>query len=328
MKAPLQEDVDSKKEAERAVCNCAVRRPDIHGLDIDGEFRNPKSSRPKNWEVSLKAANEILIDEMRTLLELHYDDINSAKQAQRSPKDKKGSVLACAAFAHKKKLNQKLVLPARVKEILRRPQDEVNLGKLEELCVAVRQEIEAETLVHLPSTAEIEALAQAVETCQSKFGDEVGPGSKIPEGARVVVAAEEDCPRAHVAKLIRSMQEGHAVRVKMRPLKTCRAPPLDPSARDIMRQPYATVREMAMESSVEDVRDRLLLALWDALFLSQAQRWTEDEVANTSAAQALELGFWFGKGQAFAKKPLIDGICGTLSYIVHLHRRHAINRVM
>ena len=100
MKAPLQEDVDSKKEAERAVCNCAVRRPDIHGLDIDGEFRNPKSSRPKNWEVSLKAANEILIDEMRTLLELHYDDINSAKQAQRSPKDKKGSVLACAAFAH------------------------------------------------------------------------------------------------------------------------------------------------------------------------------------------------------------------------------------
>ena len=53
-------------------------------------------------------------------------------------------------------------------------QDELNPAKLELLCAAVRQEIEAETIEYLTSEQEIEYLAQAVETGRKRFVDEVG----------------------------------------------------------------------------------------------------------------------------------------------------------
>ena len=37
--------------------------------DIDKEFRRNSHKRPTGWEDTLKIANEVLIDEMRTLLE-------------------------------------------------------------------------------------------------------------------------------------------------------------------------------------------------------------------------------------------------------------------
>ena len=61
--------------------------------------------------------------------------------------------------------------------------------------------------------------------------------------------------------------------------------------------------------SIEEVLDRLLLSLWDALFLSQSIQWTEDNVANLPSDEANELARWFLRGQAVGAKPIFDGIC-------------------
>ena len=62
---------------------------------------------------------------MLTLLELHYEDVNVEKHKRSK------TVFGSVAFAHRKKLNQKMTLPKRVKEIMRCSKDEVNIIKLE-----------------------------------------------------------------------------------------------------------------------------------------------------------------------------------------------------
>ena len=65
---------------------------------------------------------------MLTLLELHYEDV-----AKKKSKKIYGSV----AYAQRKSLNQKLVLPQRVKDIMRSSRDEVSPSKMELLLHAV-----------------------------------------------------------------------------------------------------------------------------------------------------------------------------------------------
>jgi hypothetical protein len=245
----------------------------------------------------------------------------------------------CVAYAHRKQLNQKLVLPDSVKEILRCPRDEVSPAKLELLCGAVRREIEGETVVFLRTERDIASLAAAVEGCRSvEFADEVGKdATAIPEGARVSVGVDESLPhnarRLAVAALVRSMHEGDPVCVKLRPLRTSRQPlldtfarelmrprepPPDTSARELMRRPYKTFCELAGKRPIEEMRDRLLLCLWDAMFLSACERWTTEAVTNITPSDALELGYWFQRGQQNSKKPLFEGLCamcGCLLYV-------------
>ena len=256
---------------------------------------------------------------------MHYEDVLAQKHAERVPA-KRGSVISCVAFAHRKQLNQKLVLPDNVKEILRCPRDEASPMKLELLCAAVRREIEGETVVYLKTERDIEMLAAAVERCKSKaFADEVDNGgpSEIPDGARLVVEVDEALPvetrRAKVAELVRSLAEGEPVRVRQRPIGTSREPPLDTFARALTKQPYKTFRELSGDRSMEEMRDRLLLCLWDALFLAASVTWSTDpsRVSNVTAADALELGYWFHRGQQNSKRPLFEGICamcGSLLY--------------
>ena len=61
--------------------------------------------------------------------------------------------------------------------------------------------------------------------------------------------------------------------------------------------------------SVQKMQDLLLIALWDALFLTACEHWTLSEKANTSAADAWELGWWFNRGQELGSRPLFNGIC-------------------
>ena len=48
-------------------------------------------------------------------------------------------------------------------------------------------------------------------------------------------------------------------------------------------------------------------ALWDALFLSAAEVWTKDQVSNTTASEALELG----------KRSLFDGLCSMCGVLLY-----------
>ena len=256
---------------------------------------------------------------------LHYDEILAEKHSQKTPAQRRvpGSVLHCVAYAHRKQLNQKIVLPDSVKEILRCPRDETSPAKMELLCAAVRREIEGETVVYLRTDNDIESLAAAVECCKSDFADEVGKdAAAIPKGARVSVGVDEGLPlqsrRCQVAALVRSMREGDPVCVKLRPLGTSREPPLDTFARELMIRPYRSFCELAGKRPIEEMRDRLLLSLWDALFLSACVRWTTEEVTNTTPSDALELGYWFHRGQQNSKKPLFEGLCamcGCLLYV-------------
>ena len=87
----------------------------------------------------------IIIDEMRTLLELHYDDVHLQKwrakhaNSQKKMPDRKGThkVFASVAQTYRKKLNQCTELPGSVKAIFRCPEDEPDWRRLEDLRKAI-----------------------------------------------------------------------------------------------------------------------------------------------------------------------------------------------
>ena len=209
-------------------------------------------------------------------LRLHYDALAAEKYGYQAPVVRRvpGSVLGCVAHAHRKALNQKLVLPDEVKAIFRCPRDEINPAKLELLVAAVRHEVEGQTLVYLRTEDDIKSLAKAVESCTSPCADEVGEAAaEIPAGARPLVEVPADLTldarRKTVAGLVRSMQAGDPVLVKMRPLETKRKPPLDAFARELMLQPHRSLRELTGKRQVEEMRDRLLLCLYLKLLRCQ-----------------------------------------------------------
>ncbi len=93
-----------------------------------------------------------------------------------------------------------------------------------------------------------------------------------------------------------------------------------------------SLEQLAQEQglSIEETLDRLLLSLWDALFLTQCEGWTADNVANLSSDEALELARWWLKGQSVGSKPLFDGICSMCGTLLHDlsngHRGDPVNR--
>ena len=149
---------------------------------------------------------------MRTLLELHYDDVHFARWKRKDNKapSRKGehTVLSKVAQAHRKELCQRLVLPKAVKDILRRPGDEDSWGKLEELRKAIAREVEGEELVYLATQEEVDDLALAIEIGDStQFVDEVGRGSKIIAGDRVIV--DGPVTKADVATAVRGLANSY-----------------------------------------------------------------------------------------------------------------------
>jgi len=178
---------------------------------------------------------------------------------------------------------------------------------------------------------DINALAEAIRTYGSKhFADEVGAGSTIlPQGARVQIEVPSrlksvPAQRKYVAKRILRLQEGECLHVLMRPVGTDRAPPLDPFGKELFRQDpknksRRTLKQLAQSESLskEKALDKLLLVLFDALLLSQAEDWTSRGVANLTADETYELARWFALGQNVAKNPIYDGICAMCGALLH-----------
>ena len=256
---------------------------------------------------------------MRTLLELHYDDVHFARWKRKDNKAplRKGehTVLTTVAQAYRSKLCQRLVLPKAVKDILRRPGDEDALGKLEELRKAIGREVEGGELVFLATQEEADALAMVIENCEhSRFVDEVGPGSKVPAGARVLV--DGAATKADVAKTVRGLANTY-VHSLMRPFGTRRAPLVDAFCRRMVG--HQTAEELAhdMGISKEKLLDNMLLCLFDALFLKQSEEWSNKMVSNTPADETPELAKWFMKGQVVGSKPIFDGMCAQCGTLLH-----------
>ena len=141
----------------------------------------------------MKIAGWIHVDEMRTLLEIHYDEVHFQRWRSKDGKapERKGEyhVFKGTINAHRKRLCQRLQLPKDVKKILQTPRDEDDVAKLEKLRSVIAREIEGREHVLLETSEHIESIARSVERCKrAAFVDEVGMNCKgIAAGSRVVL---------------------------------------------------------------------------------------------------------------------------------------------
>ena len=133
----LSEELGEVDNARVPLCH---RSSDKYGLDLE-EFKMKSGKRPRDWKQCVKIAEWICIDEMRGLLELHYDDIHFQrwKSVDNKAPPRKGpyKVFGRVVKAHKQKLFQQLELPGTVKEIFQSPRAEEDIDKLEELRKAI-----------------------------------------------------------------------------------------------------------------------------------------------------------------------------------------------
>ena len=160
---------------------------------------------------------------------------------------------------------------------------------MEELRKAKALEVEGEELVFLATQEEADALATAIENSAGCI-DEVGLGSKIPEGARVLVDGAET--KADVGNAVRGMANG-CVRTLMRPFGTKRAPLVDAFCKHLVGDSTAEELARDMGLTAEKILDSMLLCLFDALFLKQSEEWSKRHVANMPADETPELAKWF-----------------------------------
>ena len=137
---------------------------------------------------------------MQTLLELHYDAVHferwKSNEGKAPLRRSDYYVFKTAVNAHRKKLCQRLVLPKAVKAILQTPRHEDDLQRLEELRCAILHEIEGQDYILIDAPEQLERIASAIERCpRDTFVDEVGHGSSLPEGARVLLDVEYPAKR-------------------------------------------------------------------------------------------------------------------------------------
>ena len=84
-------------------------------------------------------------------------------------------------------------------------------------------------------------------------------------------------------------------------------------------QPQNIIRLVAEQLSLSkaDTLDKMLLMLFDALLLAQAEEWTAREVANCQADETYELARWWSLGQHVASNALFDGICAMCGALLY-----------
>ena len=260
----------------------------------------------------MKIAEWVHIDEMRTLLEIHYDAVHFQRW-----KDKHGKapnrrsefhVFNSTINAHRKRLCQRLQLPMQVKDILKKPRDEDDVNKLESLRMVILKAIEGCENVPLESSAHVEAIARSVEECQrDAFVDELGLDCQsIPAGSRVILH-EQFADKASVVAALRQMQPNISIEILTRPFGTARSPPVDAFGKKLWSG--TTVKDLLETLEKAEILDRMLLCLHDALFLKEAERWSQMKVANLRVDETPELARWFLRGQRVGSKPIFDAMC-------------------
>ena len=318
--------------------------------NADPEQYVGKSGRmPHGWAKAVHTASLIHIDEMRTLLEMHYDDAHFEKyreqEAKKLPKRKtEHNVFKKAISLHRKRLCQRIDLPEHVKAVLRTPDDENCWSRLEMLRGAVARTTLGERSVEVIDEEMASSIADALERsrqgrCVKAFVDEVGPGSPyVPEGSRLLITVKGGPSRrsfvenrSAIATAVRKMA-GKTLPVHTRPVGTIRTPPMDDFAMALLRNPKdLTLQKAAAEEGLKtkaDTLDRMLLCLFDALFLDQCETWSERGVSNLPADETPELARYFIKGLNVGTKPIFDAMrfscqpSGDHSVLPHATQQH------
>lgn len=303
-------------------------------VDLEG-FKNKSTRKPWHWKMAVAQASEIHIDAMRTLLEIHYDDVHlrawcarKVGTAGKAPsRATEFRVFRNVALMHKCKLNQQLILPASVKKLFQRVTDETNWDKIEQLRTIISSDMQGEVTQSIQTISDRELLANAIEACTStRFPDQLAAGGPWPAHARVLLQlpaalqqAEISEQRIRVAALIRQLPLNSEIILLTRPQGTLNGFVTDAFSEQLMG--HHSARQFAQEHGInrEEMMDRLLLLLWDTLMLKQAQKWTAAEVSNLPSDETLELARWFLKGQTKCSKSIFDNICAMCGALLHGH---------
>ena len=310
-----------------------LRPPDKYGLDM-GEFSTLKGRKPRGWKKAVAIASEVHIDEMRTLLEYHYDECHvecwrlahpSSKRVQVPGRKSGFKVFRSALDAKHQQKTRQVALPSHVKQVLREPADEKDWAKLEAMRQAVLLEFQWLRQTYVDAE-DVESLATAMESSSPlHFPGEVGPGSFLPEGSRILVEVSTtgtlQDQHERVVAFVRSCRGDMPLQVLLRPESSIDASLVDETAKALLNDtaPLQAIcqRWKGGALSKEEILDRLLLVLWDAVFARQCDDWTQRGLANLSLADARDLGHWFVQGQKEGERPLFDGICAMCGELLH-----------
>jgi len=315
------------RSLEESLAPHPIRRKDKYGLDLD-EFKDISQQRPRNLQRALRMANEVHIDEMRMLLDNHYDQVHidkwQAKHKDKKPPNRKSEykVFRSVVQGRLRHLNERLVLPDRVKQLLCRPEDETDWGKLEALRRIICSELEGEVRVSFDDL-ELEDLAMAIENSKSKcYPDELGDGcDKAISGMRILVDTSASISKDGKAKVIEAIRalpkETVTIPILTRPRGTKLAPPMDETAHALFSE--MSLQDIANDRNVDGqgMLDSMLLVLFDALFINQCIKWTKNDVANFQSTECMNLARWFLKGHQCCSKALFDGICAQCGSLLH-----------
>lgn len=259
-------------------------------------------------------------------MEINYDACHVADwrakydETKKRLPERKGDfkVFRSVIEGHRRKPNQRIQLPARVRALLRKPADESSWKKLEDLRQAVVAEIQCERQLHF-SSLELEDLRESIRTNTSRqrcFTDEVGRFNRaeglepVPKGSRILLPSSKTGTYDEVMDQLSTTKELEPLRIQLRPLRTKREQSLDEFGQKICFSEELIERIAVSEGmSQSECLDRLLLVLWDALMLTMCEAWTRGKVANLHACEAPQIARYFGLGLQVGSTPLFDGIC-------------------
>ena len=318
-------DEEEPSQEQEDVAPARAPTVDRYGVDLEVfKMKSTTGRRPWDFKKALKIAGWIHIDEiadgsmsesqrcfsdflcrvvfaprMRSLLELHYDDVHfqrwKGKDGKATHRHGEHMVFTAVALSHRKRLCSRLCLPKSVKDILQKPEHEDDWARLEHLRRAILLIVEGEDWLRLESPEEASAVACAVDGCTKRtFIDEVGKGRcRLPEGARVQL--EGPNTKGEVLAELESMgNEGKEwLRFLSRPFGTQRAPLVDSFCRSLFCDSTAETIATEQGLSATEFLDRTLLSLWDALFLQKSEEWTRRGVSNMCSDEPYEVAKWF-----------------------------------
>ena len=107
---------------------------DKYDIDIDRDFKGFVTDdgalrsvrKPANWRRAIHLASEVLLSEMRTLLEIHYDDVHVTEWRRKHDESVKKmpsrksqwTVFKSVVNAHQRRPNMRVELPSAIQQIL------------------------------------------------------------------------------------------------------------------------------------------------------------------------------------------------------------------
>ena len=322
--AEREDDEEGAKGEDVSAEEPAVRTPgariDEYGCNLD-RFVILGGRRPVGWKHAVKIAGWVQVDEMRTLLELHYDQLHLEKYLasgktglKRRTSDYK--VFGSIAQAHRLKLCQRIELPDSIKQIFRCPAHEDKWEKLEEARLAIARIIQGERDVEIECARDVDEITEALRRSSSVYPDALAGHDRFPDGSRILAEKPPSDlsitdQRAMICTAISKSGVGSTISIRTRPLTS--NPPIDKFAKAIV-DPALTVKVIAATkkfdaSTQEAILDRLLLVLFDALFLDASLTWTARNVSNLHCSETLPIAKYFLRGLSVGDAPLFSGMC-------------------